>query len=59
MKFRQTDTVPIAAAKAGFGTATGYRIERDARLPSTRKLPAAGAGAIPWPMSGRPRSCRC
>jgi Mu transposase, C-terminal domain len=39
MKFRQTDTVPIAAAKAGFGTATGYRIERDARLPSTRKLP--------------------
>ncbi|WP_306770250.1 IS21 family transposase [Mycobacterium sp. KBS0706] len=39
MKFRQTETVPIAAAKAGFGTATGYRIEKDARLPSTRKLP--------------------
>jgi hypothetical protein len=39
MKFRQTETVPIAAAKAGFGIATGYRIEKDARLPSARKLP--------------------
>lgn len=36
MKFRQTDTVPIAAAKAGFGTSTGYRIQTDPRLPSQK-----------------------
>jgi hypothetical protein len=39
MKFRQTDTVPTVAAKAGLGTGTGDRIEKDSRLPSTRKLP--------------------
>lgn len=39
MKFRQTDSKPIAAAKAGFSTATGYRIEADPRLPSTKKTP--------------------
>ena len=39
MKFRHTDTVPIAAAKAGFSTATAYRIEKDPRLPSQKKAP--------------------
>lgn len=37
MKFRQTDTTPIAAAKAGFSTASGYRIEADPRLPSFKR----------------------
>ena len=34
MKFRQTDTPAVAAAKASFSTATGYRLEKDPRLPS-------------------------
>jgi transposase InsO family protein len=39
MKFRQTDTVAVAAAKASFSAATAYRIEQDPRLPSARKEP--------------------
>jgi transposase InsO family protein len=39
MKFRQTNTAPIAAAKAGFSPATGYRLAKDPRLPSHRKAP--------------------
>ena len=37
MHFRQNNSAPASAAKAGFGTATGYRIEQDPGLPSTRK----------------------
>jgi hypothetical protein len=36
MTFRRTEPVPIAAAKAGFGAATAYRIELDPRPPSER-----------------------
>ena len=32
-------TVTVAAAKAGFSPATGYRIEADPRLPSQKKAP--------------------
>lgn len=39
MKFRQTDTVPVAAAKADFSQATAYRLEQDPRLPSQKKTP--------------------
>jgi len=39
MSFRQTETVSIAAAKAGFSAATAYRIEQDPRLPSQRIAP--------------------
>jgi hypothetical protein len=35
-----TDPRPaVAAATAGFSTATGYRIENDPRLPSQKKAP--------------------
>ena len=37
MKFRHSDGVATAAAKAGFSTATGYRIARDPRLPSQKE----------------------
>lgn len=37
MSFRSTDSTAVAAAKAGFSTATGYRIESDPRLPSQKK----------------------
>lgn len=37
MKFRQTDIPPVAAAKASFSAATGYRFEKDPRLPSRKK----------------------
>jgi hypothetical protein len=39
MKFRRTDPVPIAAARAGFSPATGFRIEQDSRLPSQKGVP--------------------
>src|SRR6266702_8617458 len=39
MSYRQTHDTAVAAAKAGFSTATGYRIENDRRLPSQKKRP--------------------
>jgi transposase InsO family protein len=39
MKYRATDTVPVAAAKAGFSTATAYRLQQDARPPSQKRAP--------------------
>jgi transposase InsO family protein len=39
MSYRQTLSPEAAAAKAGFSTATGYRIEVDPRLPSQKKGP--------------------
>ena len=37
MTNRRNDTVALAAAKAGFSTATGYRMLHDPRLPSQRE----------------------
>ena len=37
MKYRQTDTPPVAAAKGSFSGSTAYRIEKDPRLPSQKK----------------------
>lgn len=39
MKLRQTNSIAVAAAKAGFSTATGYRIAGDPMLPSQRGTP--------------------
>ena len=39
MKFRQTNTTAVAAAKASISMATAYRIEKDPRLPSQKKAP--------------------
>jgi hypothetical protein len=39
MKFRHTDTAPIAAARAGFSPSTAYRLDKDPRLPSHKKAP--------------------
>jgi len=39
MSIRSTSDTAIAAAKAGFSTATGYRIEADPRLPSQKTAP--------------------
>jgi len=39
MQFRKSDAAAIAAAKAGFSTATAYRLENDPRLPSQKKAP--------------------
>ena len=44
MKSRQTHGPAIAAAKAGFSTATAYRIESDPRLPSQKKKPPVDDG---------------
>jgi hypothetical protein len=39
MKSRQSNVPAIAAAKAGFSTASAYRIDADPRLPSQKKKP--------------------
>lgn len=39
MRFRHNDAVAVAAAKAGFSTATGYRLSEDTRLPSQKIAP--------------------
>jgi hypothetical protein len=39
MKSRHTNAPAIAAAKAGFSTATGYRMEADRRLRSQKQKP--------------------
>ena len=39
MKLRLSTSPPVAAAQAGFSTATAYRIEQDPRLPSAKKEP--------------------
>ena len=39
MKFRQTHTQQAAAAKAGFSTHTGARLDADPRLPSEKLAP--------------------
>jgi hypothetical protein len=39
MKSRRTEAPAIAAAKAGFSTASAYRMEADPRLPSQKKKP--------------------
>jgi hypothetical protein len=39
MSSRPTHATTVAAAKAGFSPATGYRIEADPRLPSQKKAP--------------------
>jgi hypothetical protein len=39
MVHRSTHTVPVAAAKAGFSAATGYRMEADPRLPTQKATP--------------------
>ncbi len=39
MKYRRKDGPSIAAARAGFSTATVYRLEQDLRLPSQKKEP--------------------
>lgn len=37
MRYRQSDEVPLAAAKPGFSAATGYRLAQDPRSPSQQK----------------------
>lgn len=37
MKFRHDNPIPIAAARAGFSAATGYRLAQDPRPPSQRQ----------------------
>lgn len=37
MKHRQTNSPPVAAAKASFSTSTAYRLDKDRRLPSQKK----------------------
>lgn len=50
MTFRHTEPPMLSAAKAGFSTATAYRIEHDHRPPSQKKTPRGRRR--PDPLSG-------
>ncbi len=39
MKHRTNAQSPVAAARVGFSTATGYRIKQDPRPPSEKRTP--------------------
>ena len=47
MTYRKTESTTVAAAKASFSAATGYRIEGDSRLPSQKKSPRGSRRADP------------
>ncbi len=50
MKFRQSDSLNVAAAKASFSPSTAYRIEQDPRLPSQKR--SARSRRRPDPLAG-------
>lgn len=58
MKFRQTNTTAVAAAKTAISTATAYRMEKDGGLPSQIRFHGNGAVPIRSPTFSTPRSCR-
>ena len=58
MTLKKTHTIDVAAAKAGFSRATGYRLAEDPSLLSGKAAPGAGVGRTLWPISSRPRWCR-
>jgi transposase InsO family protein len=39
MRHRSTEPIPVAAARAGFSAATGYRLAQDPRPPSEKRAP--------------------
>jgi hypothetical protein len=51
MKSRQSNAPTMAAAMAGFSTASAYRIEADPRLPSQKKAPRGRCRPDPPPAS--------
>ena len=51
MTLRTRHTRATAAAKAGFSTSTGYRVERDPRLPSRKKACHGHGGGRPDPLT--------
>lgn len=51
MTFRRTEPVPLAAARAGFSTATAYRIEQAPQPSSQRPIPPRGRRR-PDPLAG-------
>ena len=59
MKSRQNHGPAIAAAKAGFSTATGYRIEAIRGCRRRRRSRADAAAPTRLPEYGTARSCRC
>ena len=47
MTYRKTKSTSVAAAKASFSAATGYRIENDPRLPSQNEVTTHAASSRP------------
>ena len=56
MTQRKTDTIAVAAAKAGFSRATGYRIAADPPSPQEKK---PRGRRRPDPLAGRARYACC
>jgi len=53
LRTKNQPSVATAAAKAGFSTATGYRVESNLRLLSQETDRAVGGGATRWPASSQ------
>ncbi|MET3910005.1 hypothetical protein ABID59_004362 [Bradyrhizobium sp. S3.3.6] len=45
MKYRQTNSPPVAAAKASFSPSTAYRIENDRHVGGLRMIPSLRTNA--------------
>jgi hypothetical protein len=59
MSFRQAETPIIAAARAGFSTATAHRIEQDPGFLRKAKRHAVAGGMTRWPRFGTARWFPC
>ncbi len=59
MMLRQTQPVPVAAAKAGLSQATGYRLQADPILPSQKKALRSRRRPDPLRIFSTPRCCHC
>ena len=52
MDFHRTNATDVAAAKAGFSSSTGRRLDNGPRLPSQKRKPRGAVAPIRSPMSG-------
>jgi hypothetical protein len=59
MRFRQTETIAVGAAKASFCAATAYGNEHVPRLPSAKAEPRSRRRPDPLSAILSRRSCRC
>jgi hypothetical protein len=58
MKYQQTHSVELAAAKVSISRSTAYLLDKETQLPSQNIAPRERPAPIPWSRYSRPRSSR-